>query len=216
MRPNDASQDDERHGGHGHHSVVEEIVLVQEPNLVSQQRGRTEKLADETYDHQNPSVAQTVADAVQERFPRPVHHGKGFKTSHENAVGDNQADIDRQLHTHIVSVGFEEHAHYRNECGDDYELNDDADARGNGVADERNDDIRKRRDDGHREAHHDGGLKLGGNGQCGADTQHLRYNGVVKIERSCEYLFVLLRKKTHICCPPFLFVIGNKVVLVRG
>ena len=72
MHPDDAAHDDQRHRREEHQSAVRiEAALGHVPALgddpVAQEAARTEKLAEEGHDDQNQTVAQTVADAVEER-----------------------------------------------------------------------------------------------------------------------------------------------------
>ena len=85
-------------------------------------------------DDEDVGVANAVSDAVEETFPRTVHHGKGFKPAHQDTVGDNQTDIDAELHTDIIGKGLKHEAYDSDQSGHDNQLHDDADAHGDGLA----------------------------------------------------------------------------------
>ena len=191
--PDDTSHEDEGRSRHGHHTIVHVASLIDAlgDELEAQQRSAAEELAHATDDDEDERVAQSVADAVEERGPRLVGHGKGLQTTHEDTVGDDQTDIDGELHAHVVGEGLEHLVDHRHQRGNDHQLHDDTDAVGDGVADDGDDRIGKCRDDCYGKAHDDSRLQLRSDGQGGANTQHLNQDWVVKVEGIGQSLFVL-------------------------
>ena len=121
--------------------------------------------------------------------PTTVGHSESLKAPHQDAVGDDQADVYAELNAHVVGEGLEHHADDGHECGHDDKLDDDADAVGDGLANEGYDEVAESRNDRYGESHHDGGLELRGHGQRGADAEHLNQDGVVQAQRLRECLF---------------------------
>ena len=200
MHPDDAAHDDQRHRREEHQSAVRiEAALGHVPALgddpVAQEAARTEKLAEEGHDHQNQTVAQTVADTVEERRPGLVSQRESLDAAHDDTVGDDQSDVDRQLLRDFVNECFEHLIDEDHQRGDDDELDDDADARGNAVAQQRHHQVREGRDDRHGQGHDDGGLELYGDGQRRADTEDLHDDRVVRRERPRQVFEVLGRKQ---------------------
>ena len=68
MNPNDTSQKNQCHGGHGHHTIVEitRVVGSLGNDLETQQTTTSEKLADRSNEHKDEGIAQAVAQAVEE------------------------------------------------------------------------------------------------------------------------------------------------------
>src|SRR5574344_1756856 len=102
--PYHASQEDERHGRHCHHTVVDisEVINCIGQNLESEERTSAEELPHSTYDDEDHGIAQSVAHTVDETGPGLVYHGEGLKASHKNTVGDDKSHIHRELHAHVV------------------------------------------------------------------------------------------------------------------
>jgi len=89
--PDDASEEDECHGWHCHHSVVHvESAILEEPavwdNLESEHASEAEELAHEAYYDEDDGVAESVAHSVEEGLPWSVLHGECFEASHEDTV----------------------------------------------------------------------------------------------------------------------------------
>ena len=73
MYPDDATHDDQRHRREEHQTVVGIVAAVGRipafgNDLVAQQRTRTEKLAEESHDHQNQAVTQSVARELKAQY----------------------------------------------------------------------------------------------------------------------------------------------------
>ena len=190
MRPHHATADDQRHSRHRHHTIVEKRIVFQSGDGHSEKRARAQEFAHEAYNDQNPGITQSIADAIEERLPRSVHHGERFETSHENTVRNNQSHVDRKLNTHIICVGFEDLTHHCDERRHDDKLNNDANTRRNGVSDQRNDHIGKSRDHRDRKSHHDSRFQLRSHSQGRTDAEHLPHNGVVEVQGAGENLLV--------------------------
>ncbi len=182
MCPDDEADEDESHGRHDHQAVVLVADAVEAELLhdgVAPEGAAAEELADKAEDDEDGAVAEAVAEAVEERGPRLLHHGEGFEAAHDDAVGDDEAHEDGELLADVVDVGFQHLVDKHHEGGDDDELHDDADARRDGVAQQRDDDVGQHHHHGDAQGHHHGGLQLCRHGQTGADTQHLHQDGVV-------------------------------------
>lgn len=199
MHPDDAAHDDERHRREEHQTAVgietavgDVPALGDDPEPV--EGSRTEQFAEEGHDHQNQAVAQTVADTVEERGPRFVAQREGLDAAHDDAVGDDQTDVDRQLLRHIVDERLEHLIDEDHQCGDHHELHDDADARRHAVAQKRHHEVRETRNDRNRQCHDDRGLELHGNGQRRADTEDLHDDGIVRRKGPRQVFHVLSRK----------------------
>ena len=195
VNPDDAAHGDQCHRGQNHQTVVLIAVVVAplRHHLVAEQHARAQQLADEGHNHQDDGVAQAVANAVEERRPRTVVHREGLKATHEDTVGDNQANEYRQLLAHVIIIGDEDLLHNDNQRGDHYQLHDDADVGGDGLAQERNNHVAERQHANHRDAHHDGGLQTGGDCKRGANTQNLDQDRIVLGQRVEQCFFIFLR-----------------------
>ena len=84
----------------------------------------------------------------EETWPRLVHHGEGFEAAHEDAIGDNQTHINRKFYADIIHKGFENLANDGNQGRNHHQLNDDSDARRDGIAYQGDDNVRESRNDG--------------------------------------------------------------------
>ena len=137
MNPYHTSQENERHGGHGHHTVVDVACIVNRlrDNLETKQRATTEELAQTANSNKDVSVAKTVAHTVEEAGPRLVLHGERLKTSHEDTVGYDKTYINRELNANVVDESFKDLAHDGHESSNDHKLHDDTNAVRYGVAD---------------------------------------------------------------------------------
>ena len=162
MYPDYTSQEYQRHSRHCHHTVVYISHIVDSiwQDLEAEQRTTTEELAHTTYQYQNHGIAKTVADTIDEAWPRTVCHGESLKTTHEDTVGDDKSDVDRKLYANIISKGFEHLANDGYQSGNNNELYDNTNTSRNGVADDRDDNIRECCNHGYRKSHHDGWLQL--------------------------------------------------------
>ena len=94
--PDNASTDDQCHRRHQHQAVVQ-VAQTLQPFVVedveAQQCTCTEQFTEECYDDQDLSIAKTVTDTVQERFPWTVHHSERFQATHQDTVGNDQTDV---------------------------------------------------------------------------------------------------------------------------
>ena len=104
MNPDNATDEDECHCRHCHHTIINisGVVCTLGDDLEAEQRATTEEFAEGTDDDKYHGIAKSVSYTVEERRPRLVLHGECLKTAHENTVGDDQTNIHRELHTHIV------------------------------------------------------------------------------------------------------------------
>ena len=71
MNPDYTSYQNERHGGHEHHTAVLVAVVIAplRDHLETKQLTRAEELAHEGYDDEDDGITQTVAQTVQQRRP---------------------------------------------------------------------------------------------------------------------------------------------------
>ena len=201
MHPNDATHDNQRHRREKHQTAVGiPATLGRIPTLgdngVSEQRSRTEQFAEKSHDDQNQTVTQSVADTVEECRPRLISQGERLDAPHDDTVGDNQTDIDRKLFRNFENIGFQHLVDQNDQCGDDDQLNDDADPRRHTIAQQRHHQIGKGRDDGHRQRHDDSRLQLHGDGQRRTDTEDLHDDRIVRRERTGQ-IFEILSIHTH-------------------
>lgn len=199
MYPDDAPYDDQRHRRKEHQTVVGITAAVGDVpafgnDLVAEQRSRTEQFAEEGHDHQNHTVAQTVADTVEECGPGLVAQSECLHTTHHDTVGDNQTDIDGKLFGHFIDVCLQYLVHENHQRGDHNQLNDNTDTRRHALAQARHHHTRKTGHDGHREGHYDRRLHLHGYRQGRADTQDLHDDGVVRRERTGQVFQILSRE----------------------
>ncbi len=194
MCPDDAADDDEGHGGHGHHTVVDVAVVVAPlgDDLEAKEGAVAEQFTEESDDDEDDGIANTVADTVEERRPGLVHHGEGLQATHKDTVGDDEADVDAELYADVVGEGLEHLGDNGHQRGHHDQLHDDADAVGDGLADEGYNQVGEGGDDGHGETHHDGRLELCRDGKRGADAEHLDDDGVVQVKRCYQCLLILL------------------------
>lgn len=68
MNPDDGTTEDERHGWHGHHTVVDvtSVVKTVRDNLEAEKRTTTEEFTHSTYSNEDVGVAETIADTIEE------------------------------------------------------------------------------------------------------------------------------------------------------
>ena len=68
MNPNNATQQDECHGRHGHHAVVcvAEVVEAIGDDLEAQKAAAAQKLAQAAHNHKDQGVTQAIANTVEE------------------------------------------------------------------------------------------------------------------------------------------------------
>ena len=211
LDPDDDADEDEGHRGHDDETVVFVADVVESDffeNGVSPEGSASEEFAHEAQDNEDDAVAESVADAVEERIPWAVGHCESFESSHDDAVGDDKSHVNGQLFADIV---YESHKHLvdeDDEGGDDDELDDDTDAGRYALAHQRDDKVRECHHDGDGECHHDGRFELGCHCEAGADAEDLYGDGVVLAE-GVGYEFFLVA--IH-CWPPFaerLYSLGS-------
>ena len=109
-------------------------------------------------DHKNAAVPQAVAQSVEETARRGVLNRERFGAPHDDAVGDNQADVDRELFTQVVREGFDQLVDENNERGDNRHFDDHANRAGNIFPNEGDADVRERRNKRNGERHRKGGF----------------------------------------------------------
>ncbi len=63
-----------------------------------------EQFANERHNQQHKTVAQAVADAVEKAGQGRILEGKRFGTSQDNAVGDDQTHINRELFADVERI----------------------------------------------------------------------------------------------------------------
>ena len=143
MNPDHHSDEDERHGRHGHRSVVQisHFVNTLWQDFKSEQRSSAEQLSHRSHHHEDDAVAESVGETVDKRRPRLVLHGESLQTTHKDTVGDDETNVDREFHADVIDVCLEHLAHDGNEGCHHNELHHDTDARWHGVADERDDEV---------------------------------------------------------------------------
>src|SRR5574344_1106900 len=97
MCPDDTSGEDERHSRHHHHTIVDIAVLVApvRNNLETEDASGAEELSHESNHSEYPCIAKTIAKTIHKRVPRAVRHSIRPQSSHQDTVGNNQADIHR-------------------------------------------------------------------------------------------------------------------------
>ena len=78
MCPDDAADEDQRHRGHGHHTIVHITVVIAplRNNLEAEQCAGADEFTEEAYDDEDDGVADAVANTVEERRPGLVHHDR--------------------------------------------------------------------------------------------------------------------------------------------
>ena len=111
------------------------------PHAWERNRAASKNFADNGHHKENPCIAHGVANGVQHGRPWLVAQGKGLETPHDDAVGDDQADKDRQLLADVRLESFQHLVHNDHQRGDDHELNDDADSVWHHVAKQGDDDV---------------------------------------------------------------------------
>ena len=138
VNPYHTSQENERHGGHGHHTVVDVACVVNalRDDLEAEERATTEKFAQTAYYNEDVGIAQTVAHTVEERRPRLVLHSERLKTTHEDTVGDDKTYVYRELYAHVVDERLPHLAYDGNKSCNHYQPPDDTDAVRDCVADD--------------------------------------------------------------------------------
>ncbi len=112
-----------------------------------------------------------------------VLHGKAFGPTHDDAVGDDQADEDRQSLADVEHERLQELIDDDHQRGDDRHLHDDADAAGDLRADQGHRRVAQRRDKHHGSAHDQRRLELRRHRQRRADPQHLQRDRIVVEQR---------------------------------
>ena len=186
MCPDYTTYQDERHGGHEHHTavLVAEGVEALRDHLEPKQLTCAEQLAHEGYDDEDDGITQTVAQTVQQGIPCVVGHGERLEATHENTVSDDQTEVNAQLHCYVVSKGFEHLADKCHERRYHHELHDDTYTHRDSVTQKRHDHVRHRHDDRHGDSHDERRLELYRYGKRRTDTEHLHYDRVIGVKRT--------------------------------
>ena len=106
------------------------------PNLESEERSASEKLTEEGYDHEDHSISETVSETVHQGCERLVAESISLDTSHDDTVGDDEADVHRESLAYTVCICLEHLVNEDYHEGNHYELNDDTDTVRNCVSEE--------------------------------------------------------------------------------
>ena len=130
VNPDDASEQNQSEGRKDYEVVGN---VAGRKYLKSENGTASEKLAEECYDDQNQSVAESVCKTVKKGGNGLVAKGESLDTSHHYTVGDNQSDIDGELLVHIIGESLQNLVHKNNHHSYNHELDDDADSVWNGV-----------------------------------------------------------------------------------
>ena len=162
MHPDYTSDDDERHSWHSHHTVIDiaEIVAAVRDNLIAEESATTKELADGSHDDEYHAIAQTVGKAIDKGWYGLILHSERLKTTHQNTVGDDKADIYRELDADIIDKRLEHLRDDGYEGCNNHQLNHDTDAVRDGIAKQRDDKIAESGDDRYGNAHDEGWLEL--------------------------------------------------------
>jgi hypothetical protein len=178
------------------HTMTPSVVERLRDHLVAEQLAGAEHLTHRGDDGEDPGVAQTVADAVEQAAPRTVLHRVGLEAANHDAVRDDEADEDRQLLAEVEHVGAQQLVEHDHHARHDHELHDDADLAGDEVAQQGDDHVGHRGDERHADAHDDRLVEPRGDGERGADAEHLQRDRVVVPQRVEDgFLLVLAEQR---------------------
>jgi hypothetical protein len=75
--------------------------------FVTEQRSRTQRLAEQSHANENYAVSQRVAEAIKRRKERAILHGERLRATHYDTVCDDQAYKNRQAFGDIVGDGLQ-------------------------------------------------------------------------------------------------------------
>ena len=207
--PDDARHNDKRHRREDHHTVVliAGVVPPLGEHLVAEKCAGSEEFTEEGDDDQDHAVAESVADAVEEGGPGTVVEREGFKSAHDDTVGDDQPDEHRQGFGDVVGVGFQHLIDDYHQRRYYHELHDYADRLRNRVAKEGYYHVGECEHGRHRDGHHDGRLHFRRYGKRRTDAEHLHDHGIVfrqGVDEGDQALFPV-----H-CCASFPLLISLK------
>src|SRR6056297_2561425 len=177
----DQQADDEKRARRQQHQAVGQIPAAfvgGRQDRIAEQFAGAEQFAAEAHQQQNQPVAEAVADAIEEAQARRVFHGEGFGAAEHDAVGDDQADENRQLLADAESEGLQELVDDNHQGGDDGDLDDDPDIGRDLPADQADGHVRARDDENHRQAHGYHRRHFRGDGQRRADAEDLQADGI--------------------------------------
>ena len=76
-------------------------------NLDIKNWARPQEFPEEGDSKDNPGVAKTTTQSIQNWVPGLITHSKSFKTAHYDAVGNNQSNKGPQNFKHLVIIGFQ-------------------------------------------------------------------------------------------------------------
>ena len=83
------------------------ISMVLASALVVGCAGRPERVTQGTLAELHDARPDVEEATVEQAQARPVVHGKSLSSTHDDAVGNDQADKHGQLPAEIISIGFE-------------------------------------------------------------------------------------------------------------
>jgi hypothetical protein len=109
VRPDQQPDDEEGARRQEHQAVglVPAAIGRQRQNLGAEQAAGAEQFAQRRDCEQYNAVAQSVTDTVEKAEPRAIAHRKRLGTAENDAVGDNQADEDRELLRRFERICFQ-------------------------------------------------------------------------------------------------------------
>src|SRR3990172_734397 len=166
-------------GVHGNHRKTEQLA-------------RADQLADGADDQEDEGITQAVADAVDKAVNGWIFQSKGFGAAHENAVGDDQADVHGQLFADIKGVRFDDLIGNDDQRCYDGHFYQNANAAGNMIPDETDCEIGKSDHKNDCKRHDNRCFQFRGDGERGTYTEYLATDGIVVENRVNEECFVFL------------------------
>jgi len=177
--PDHAADDEE--GGRGERHEVEVLVGVgmegggvkrEGDDAEVEQGAEAEEFADDGDTEEDEGIACGGAKAVKEGGKRLYCACHALGSSHDKAVGDDEADENGKRFRNFVAVGAEKLIDDDDEEGDDGELGDHAHAIWCVIADEGDKKGGKSSDKDYGDAHGQGNGDFDCNGKCGTDAKY--------------------------------------------
>ena len=119
-----------------------------------------------------PSIAH--AESVDSGVEYLVFIGEHFRSAEDDAVDDDERQIDAERRVERGSERLDEHLHHRDEARDQNDIAGDAHLVGNDLAQRGDDDVRAEQDSRRRKTHAEGVPDAGGGGEgrAGAENEH--------------------------------------------